>query len=540
MSKVIRRAKDNADVIVVGSGLAGLACALALAPKPVTVITKTPTLAGGSSLWAQGGIAAAIGPGDSPEQHALDTLLAGAGLCEPEPVRELTRDSATNLQWLLELGAPFDRVADGTVALAKEAAHRLPRVVHAGGDSTGLYLMRTLIDRVARTPSIKVMSDTFAGDLLVNREQIEGLTAYSAKSGWITLRSSNVVLATGGIGACWMHTTNPLDACGDGLAIAARAGAVLADLEFMQFHPTALAIENKGASLPLLTEALRGAGALLLDESGSRFMQHEHAAAELAPRDVVARAIHQRTIAGQHVYLDLRPVFAAGLDGSFPQAMAVARKAGFDPRREPLPVVAAAHYHMGGIRTDSKGRTSLPGLWACGEVATTGVHGANRLASNSLLEALTYARRVADDIRHSPMLTEAALASTPMLSALPRDADRRDIETVVLETRALMSKHVGIQRSGEGLQTAASRLLELERKLTSSSRPSDSERLREQDLVRLWGETRNRLLVARLVTHAALRREESRGAHCRSDFPAARPEWQHRKALTVAELAEAH
>lgn len=540
MSKVVRQAMNNDDVIVVGSGLAGLACALALAPKPVTVITKTPTLAGGSSLWAQGGIAAAIGPGDSPEQHALDTLLAGAGLCEPQPVRELTRDSATNLQWLLELGAPFDRVADGTVALAKEAAHKLPRVAHAGGDNTGLHLMRTLIDRVARTPSIKVITDTFAGDLLVNREQIDGLITYSANSGWTTLRSSNVVLATGGIGACWTHTTNPLNACGDGLAIAARAGAVLADLEFMQFHPTALAIQSEGASLPLLTEALRGAGALLLDESGSRFMPHEHTAAELAPRDVVARAIHQRTIEGQHVYLDLRPVFAAGLDGSFPQAMAVAEKAGFDPRREPLPVVAAAHYHMGGIRTDSKGRTSLPGLWACGEVATTGVHGANRLASNSLLEALTYARRVADDIRHAPMHTEAGLSLIPMLPAVLMDADRCDIATVMLEARALMSKHVGIQRSGEGLQTAASRLLELEKKLISAGGPGGSEGLHKEDPVRLWGEARNCLLVARLVTHAALRREESRGAHCRTDFPAARLEWQHRKALTVAELAEAH
>jgi len=382
-------AEKNDNIIVVGSGLAGLACALELAPKSVTVITKTPTLAGGSSLWAQGGIAAAIGPGDSPERHALDTLKAGAGLCEPHPVRELTEESATSLQWLLELGVPFDRVADGTLALAQEAVHESPRVVHAGGDTTGFLLMQTLIERVSRTPSIKVMVDTFSSDLVVNNGRVEGLIAFSAKTGWTFHRSPNVVLATGGIGTTWLHTTNPLEASGDGLAMAARAGAILADLEFMQFHPTALAVENEGASLPLLTEALRGAGALLLDAAGSRFMLYEHAAAEMAPRDVVARAIHRRTASGERVYLDLRPVLAAGLGGSFPQALAVATNAGFDPYREALPVIAAAHYHMGGVRTDGLGRTSTQGLWACGEVATTGVHGANRLASNSLLEALT-------------------------------------------------------------------------------------------------------------------------------------------------------
>lgn len=435
---------------------------------------------------------------------------------------------------------PFDRVADGTLALAQEAVHGSPRVVHAGGDTTGFLLMRTLIERAAKTPSIKVIVDTFASDLVVNNGRVEGLISITAKSGWMFHRTPNVVLATGGIGTVWLHTTNPLEASGDGLAMAARAGAILADLEFMQFHPTALAVDNEGASLPLLTEALRGAGALLLDEAGSRFMLGEHEAAELAPRDVVARAIHQRTAGGERVYLDLRPVLAAGLGASFPQAMAVAKEAGFDPYREALPVIAAAHYHMGGVRTDGHGRTSIDGLWACGEVATTGVHGANRLASNSLLEALTYARRVANDVRHSLAYAEADVASTPLMPKVPTVAARGDIKTITNATRALMSQHVGIQRSGVALQTTASRLLELEDQLIALSLPKASEKPHQGDLVRLWGEARNRLLVARLVTLAALRREESRGAHCRSDFPAARPEWQHRKAMTVAALAEAH
>lgn len=523
---------------MVGSGLAGLACALELAPKSVTVITKTPTLAGGSSLWAQGGIAAAIGPGDSPERHALDTIEAGAGLCEPHPVRQLTEESAMSLQWLLELGVPFDRVADGTLALAQEAAHGSPRVVHAGGDTTGLLLMQSLIERATRTPSIKLVVDTFATDLVVNKGRVEGLIAFSATTGWTFHRAPNVVLATGGIGTAWLHTTNPTEASGDGLAMAARAGAIIADLEFMQFHPTALAVDNDGASLPLLTEALRGAGALLLDEAGARFMLNEHAAAEMAPRDVVARAIHQRTAGGQRVYLDVRPVLASGLGASFPQALAIAKKAGFDPYREALPVVAAAHYHMGGIRTDGHGRTSIQGLWACGEVATTGVHGANRLASNSLLEALTYARRVADDVCNA--LVHAAVVSTPSMPKVPTDAARDDLKTIGNATRALMSQHVGIQRSGVTLQTTASRLVELDDQLIALGVPNALEKPHQGDLVRLWGETRNRLLVARLVTFAALRREESRGAHCRSDFPAARAEWQHRKAMTVAALAEAH
>ena len=530
------------EIIVVGSGLAGLVCALAMAPRAVTLITKTSSLAGGSSLWAQGGIAAAVGQDDSPESHAADTVLAGAGLSDPGCVRQLTNESADSLQWLLEHGIRFDRTLDGALELAHEAAHRVPRVVHAGGDATGLNVMQSLIERVAESSSIRVLQDTFVYDLLVSNGEIRGLVTFNQTDGWTRHRTSKVVLATGGIGTTWWHTTNPVEATGDGLAMAARAGATLADLEFVQFHPTALAVDqtSSGASLPLLTEALRGAGALLLDEAGTRFMVAEHAAAEMAPRDVIARAIHQRTRSGKRVFLDLRPVLSVGLGSSFPQAIAAAAKAGFDPDYEPLPVSPAAHYHMGGVQTDRYGRTSVSGLWACGEVATTGVHGANRLASNSLLEALTYALRVVSDIQSTSTPRHANFLPIPTTPEILPMTARNELQSIEDGARKLMSQKVGILRSGIDLQDAYSGLAKLETQLTAVSVQRAPNSAPASELVRTYGEIRNRLLVARLVTLAALRREESRGAHHRDDFPNAMLDWQHRQAMTVDALLEAH
>lgn len=530
------------EVIVVGSGLAGLVCALALTPRPVTLITKTASLAGGSSLWAQGGIAAAVGPDDSPEMHAADTLSAGAGLSDPELVHQMTRESANGLRWLLGQGIPFDRTLDGALALAQEAAHRTPRVVHAGGDATGLILMRSLIERVVKSSSINVLQDTFAQDMLVRDGRVHGLMAFNSTTGWTLHHAPSVVLATGGIGTTWWHTTNPLEATGDGLAMAARAGATLADLEFIQFHPTALDVNqaNNGASLPLLTEALRGAGALLLDEAGARFMVDEHVAAEMAPRDVIARAVHQRIRRGQRVYLDLRPVLSAGLRSSFPQAIDAAEKAGFDPNIEPLPVLPAAHYHMGGVQTDHRGRTSLDSLWACGEVATTGVHGANRLASNSLLEALTFALRVAADIQENVALPGDYIPPTLMHPQAPPVTARDALQSIEDATRKLMSQKVGVLRSGTELQEACTELSELEAQLTAMVDQHTPKNRSGSNLVARYGEIRNRLLVARLVTLAALRREESRGAHHRNDFPTAKLDWQHRQAISIEALLEAH
>ena len=524
------------EIIVVGTGMAGLITALSLAPRPVTLITKTPRLESGSSQWAKGGIAAAIGPEDSPEAHAEDTLSAGAGIGDPRRVLELTRDAAESLKLLIDEGVPFDRAMDGTLELAREAAHGRARVVHAGGDATGRVAMSALIERARKTPSIQILRNTFAHELLVHEGSVRGVLTFKPDRGWTSHYAGQVVMATGGIGMAWWHTTNPSESTGDGLAMAARAGADLKDLEFMQFHPTALAVDaqNGGSSLPLLTEALRGAGALLVDETGERFMPDAHADAEMAPRDVVARAIEGRISAGHDVFLDVRPVVQAGRASEFPEAMNACKEAGLDPARELLPVVPAAHYHMGGIHVDDNGRTSLGGLWACGEVANTGVHGANRLASNSLLEAVVYARRVAGSIREHHPETNEFLEPSVEAPRIPASDAGYKLDGIRAVARETMSRCVGIVRSRDSLQQALAALGTLEHRIEGLCSKGHRRESPGFDLVMSWGEARNQLLVSRLVTLAALDREESRGAHYREDYPEPAPGWQRRQSMTFA------
>lgn len=519
----------DAEVIVVGSGLAGMTAALQLAPRAVTLITKTAGLPGGSSLYAQGGVAAAVGPGDRPEDHAADTVAAGAGLVDAAMAALLTHDGAALIRRLLADGLPFDRAADGSPLLGREAAHGAARIVHAGGDATGRTLVTAMAERLRATPSVRVETDAFAVDLVLRNGRVCGLLACHPQ-GWVLHRAPRVILATGGIGAAFARTTNPAEATGDGLAIAARAGARLADLEFVQFHPTALAVDAD--PVPLLTEALRGAGALLLDRDGRRFMPDEHPLAELAPRDVVARAIGRRVAAGEPVFLDLRPALAAKPDG-FPTVLALCAEHGLDPFAEPMPVAPAAHYHMGGVVTDADGRTSLEGLWACGEVACTGVHGANRLASNSLLEALVFGARVARDVAERPLapLPPFALPRPPAVAA---DVGPVLLDAIGAEARTALYEGAGLVRDGLGLLAAR-------RKLDRLAAALDTLRCEDGDvapptIVRQWGEARNRLLVGRLVVHAALAREESRGAHCRSDHPLPNPGFT-RRTLTLSDLA---
>ncbi len=485
------------DAIVVGAGIAGLMAALKLAPLRVTVLCKTRLGKGAATDWAQGGIAAAIGRDDSPGLHALDTRNAGAGINESSMVDILTRDAPARIDELLALGAAFDRDPSGELALGREAAHQRRRIVKAGGDATGHEILKTLIEAVQAHPSIEIVENAIADDAILEGDRVRGIYARSHADGArLELRARAVVLATGGIGRLYRYTTNPVQATGDGIAIAARAGALLADMEFVQFHPTALAIGRD--PMPLVTEAVRGEGAILVNDLGERFMLGLHPDAELAPRDVVARAIFEQLQRGRTVGLDARAAIGDAFPRAFPTVFGFCESAGIDPRTRTIPVAPAAHYHMGGIAVDEWGRTSLAGLWACGEVSATGVHGANRLASNSLLEALVYGSRVADDVRNATAPPDR-IATAPYRA--PAGANGGEAQAIA-DLRNVMYANVGLVRDERGLLEALARIDALEIAFADTG-----------------GELRNLLVVARLIAEAALARRESRGSHYRRDYP---------------------
>ena len=486
--------------LIIGSGIAGLSTALLLGD--CTVVTKTG-LGAGSSVWAQGGIAAAVGEGDSPRRHAADTVAVSGGIADVAIAAAITAQAPDRIQWLRDLGARFD-TTDGTLELSREAGHSRSRIVHAHGDATGKEVMRTLRNATQARPDIDVVEGFLAVDLAVANGTVVGVFGIRSSGTRTLLLAPATILATGGLGQVFAHTTNPSEATADGLAMAARAGARLADLEFVQFHPTALDVGLD--PMPLLTEALRGAGAYLLDDAGERFMLKVHPASELAPRDVVARAIWSHRAAGRRITMDARHV--RDIPHRFPTVYGFATSAGIDPATMPMPVSPAAHYHMGGVVTDSLGRTSLQGLWATGEVAGTGLHGANRLASNSLLEGLVNAHIVAQDIRTSdPKRPHVRTVE------IPRDAlhlERRDDADVRSRIRELMSSCVGVIRHQSNMERAREQLGTL---ATNS--------------ITVF----NLLTAARLVTTAALARTESRGSHYRTDYPQPDPRQAHRSIV---------
>ncbi|MFI2783592.1 L-aspartate oxidase [Streptomyces sp. ALB3] len=512
----------DADVVVVGSGVAGLTTALRCAAAGLaTVVVTKARLDAGSTRWAQGGIAAALGEGDTPEQHLDDTLVAGAGLCDEAAVRTLVTEGPDAVHRLIDTGAHFDTTDTGAIALTREGGHHRRRIAHAGGDATGAEISRALVEAV-RSAALRTIENALVLDLLCDAEgRTEGVTLHvmgeGQHDGVGAVHAPAVVLATGGMGQVFSATTNPPVSTGDGVALALRAGAEVSDLEFVQFHPTVLFLgaDSEGQQ-PLVSEAVRGEGAHLVDASGTRFMLGQHELAELAPRDIVAKAItRQMHLQGaEHMYLDARHFGAAMWEQRFPTILAACRAHGIDPVTEPIPVAPAAHYASGGVRTDLRGRTTVPGLYACGEVACTGVHGANRLASNSLLEGLVFAERIAADIVEGPRAgSGAASRRTPV--GLPAGAHTVPLLTAESRTaiQRIMTRGAGVIRSAGSLATAAGELDALQRAAAEDDGPKDA-----VPGVEAW-EATNLLLVSRVLVAAAREREETRGCHWREDRP---------------------
>ncbi|MBS1873930.1 MAG: L-aspartate oxidase [Acidobacteria bacterium] len=494
----------NPDFLVVGAGVAGLRAAIELASAGTVLVLAKDTLSESSSVYAQGGIAAALSDDDDIELHEQDTLAAGDGLCNPEAVRALVEEGPTAIEELIEFGAGFDR--DGArLAFAREGAHSRNRVLHANGDSTGKEISRALYAKAASIPNIQFHSFMFVTDFLVADGVVAGALAVDEQSGeFERIAARATLLATGGLGRAFLETTNPDVATGDGVATAWRAGAEISDLEFVQFHPTALHVA--GAPRFLLSEALRGEGALLRNAAGERFMVGYHPLAELAPRDVVSRSIAAELVrTGEpHVYLDLRHLGTARVRDRFPRIYQTCLNYGVDIGRDLAPVHPAAHYAMGGVRTNLDGATNLGRLYAAGECACTGVHGANRLASNSLLEGVVFGARAA-----RAMLAHASDARL----VAPDPAPALFPDTPEQELRSLMWSHCGIVREGDSLRRAVETLEAAPSSPKPQARRADYER-------------RNIHAVGRIIAHCALARQESRGAHYRTDVPEKRAGFQ--------------
>ncbi|MEL6324771.1 MAG: L-aspartate oxidase [Pseudomonadota bacterium] len=497
----------DTDVLVVGAGLAGLFLALKLAPRPCTVVSPASLGKAASSAWAQGGLAAALDPEDSPAAHAADTVSAGAGLVDPVIAELIASEGPARVRDLVELGVPFDRTPEGALALSLEAAHSRPRVARVAGDLAGRAIMNALTAAVTACPSIEVLEGAKAISLLQDTTgRVAGARLKSTNGQVRNLTARETVLCTGGSGGLFEVTTNPAEARGDALAMAYDCGALVADTEFVQFHPTALDVGRDPA--PLATEALRGEGAILVNRDETPFMTRYHRDAELAPRDEVARAIHAERAAGRGAFLDARKAVGAAFPEHFPTVFEACERAGLDPRTDLMPVATAAHYHMGGIVSDIWGRSTLDGLSVCGECAATGAHGANRLASNSLLEAVVFAERIARRLQDQDLIAPASIVALEPHADLPTET--------LQKLRIAMARDCGVMRDADGL----SRLLRQLDMWTDEFGPCRA------------------LTAARLIAQPAFDRKESRGGHFRRDFPGA--DTAVRSFLNKNTIATAH
>ena len=502
---------DAGPALVVGAGLAGLFAALKFQVRPVTILAGSPIGSGASSFWAQGGIAAAMGDDDTPALHVADTLVAGAGIVDEAIAKIVTGEARARIEDLVRLGAPFDRDAEGHLVFGREAAHSRKRIVRVKGDQAGAEIMRTLAGAVRAKEDIRVIEGLRATQLLMVDGRARGVWARDPKGKLVAIVADAVLFALGGAGGLYAVTTNPVTARGQGIAMAANAGAVIADPEFVQFHPTALDVGRDPA--PLATEALRGEGAVLLNDKGERFMLAVHPDAELAPRDVVARGIFREIKAGRRVVLDATKAVGDAFPVRFPTVFAGCQAAGIDPRVQGIPVAPAAHYHMGGIACDEHGRSTIPGLWVAGECSSTGLHGANRLASNSLLEAIVFGARTAADMDATPIRADRFDLPEPPTVVVAEEAEG------MATLRRTMTEKVGVERDAEGLADA----------------------IAEIGVIR--SEAEGETLVAAtdtalLIAAAAWARAESRGGHFRTDYPETDPAWAHR-TMTTLNAAEA-
>tara|TARA_B100000963_G_scaffold9068_1_gene7161 strand:- start:1348 stop:2928 length:1581 start_codon:yes stop_codon:yes gene_type:complete len=492
----------KSDVVIVGSGISGLMTAVSLYPRKVTLVTKRKLGEMSSSAWAQGGIAAAVTKQDSPQKHFEDTIKASSGLSDEHAVKTITEDALEVVKFLERIGVNFDKTNKG-FSLSKEAAHSYRRVLKINGDQSGKFLVDHLISYAKQQGHITFVEDISIDHIIQKENQCHGIMGHIHKNeavdNFVFFQSPNVILATGGLGSIYAHTTNPRDVYGEAIAMAAQANAQLVDLEFVQFHPTALDIGLDPA--PLLTEAIRGEGAFIVDENNERFLFKDDPLGEMAPRDVVSRSIHQHKIKGHSTFLDCRH-FKINFEKMFPTASQYLKQASILPSKDLIPIIPAAHYHMGGIKVDINGRTSVDGLWACGECSSTGAHGANRLASNSLLEAFVFSKRIADTINSEPPKTGFNLINIENYIPKEKTISKIRAKKYIWQLRSAMNKFVGVDRNKSTLDQAFVEFFRIERETKSLS-----------------AKLKDMLLVSKLITFAAMQRKESRGTHFRSDYP---------------------